>query len=127
MVSDLKLKAENKCFWSEGEAKRSYRRCACSAKPPASQGREAGPSSRRFRRARSSRAAAFEAPARDDTHHISALRSARLPVNLIGSPLIFASRVIGSPINSQSTAPGARRGGPLRLAEQGLHRQHRVR
>ena len=33
----------------------------------------------------------------------SALRSARLPVNLIGSPISYANRLIGSPITSQST------------------------
>ena len=33
----------------------------------------------------------------------SALRSARLPVNLIGSPINYANRLIGSPISSQST------------------------
>ena len=33
----------------------------------------------------------------------SALRSARLPVNLIGSPIDCANRLIGSPITSQST------------------------
>ena len=38
----------------------------------------------------------------------SALRSARLPVNFIGSPINYANRSIGSPITSQSTA-----GGPL--------------
>ena len=30
----------------------------------------------------------------------SALRSARLPVNLIGSPINYANRLIGAPINS---------------------------
>jgi hypothetical protein len=39
----------------------------------------------------------------------SALRSAPLPVNLIGSPTNYANRLIGSPITSQSagyrTAP----------------------
>ena len=34
----------------------------------------------------------------------SALRSGRLPVNLIGSPINYANRSIGSPITSQSTA-----------------------
>ena len=34
----------------------------------------------------------------------SALRSARLPVNLIGSPINYANRLIGYPITSQSTA-----------------------
>jgi hypothetical protein len=34
----------------------------------------------------------------------SAFRSARLPVNLIGSPINYANRLIGSPITSQSTA-----------------------
>ena len=38
----------------------------------------------------------------------SALRSARLPVNLIGSPINYANRLIGSPITSQSTAPACR-------------------
>ena len=38
----------------------------------------------------------------------SALRSARLPVNLIGSPINYASRLIGSPITSQSTGSGLR-------------------
>jgi hypothetical protein len=38
-------------------------------------------------------------------HLSSALRSARLPVNLIGSPINYANRLIGSPITSQSTAP----------------------
>ena len=33
----------------------------------------------------------------------SALRSARLPANLIGSPISYANRLIGSPITSQST------------------------
>jgi hypothetical protein len=33
----------------------------------------------------------------------SALRSARLPVNLISSPINYANRLIGSPITSQST------------------------
>jgi O-phospho-L-seryl-tRNASec:L-selenocysteinyl-tRNA synthase len=33
----------------------------------------------------------------------SALRSARLLVNLIGSPINYANRLIGSPITSQST------------------------
>ena len=33
-----------------------------------------------------------------------ALRSVRLPVNLIGSPINYANRMIGSPITSQSTA-----------------------
>ena len=33
----------------------------------------------------------------------SAFRSARLPVNLIGSPINYANRLIGSPITSQST------------------------
>ena len=33
----------------------------------------------------------------------SALRSARLPVNLIGSPISYANRLIDSPITSQST------------------------
>jgi hypothetical protein len=32
-----------------------------------------------------------------------ALRSARLPVNLIGSPIKYTNRLIGSPITSQST------------------------
>ena len=32
-----------------------------------------------------------------------ALRSARLPGNLIGSPINYANRLIGSPITSQST------------------------
>ena len=36
--------------------------------------------------------------------HGSALRSARLPVNLIGSPINYANRLIGSPITSQSTS-----------------------
>ena len=41
----------------------------------------------------------------------SALRSARLPVNLIGSPISYANRLIGSSITSQSTAQaGAARG-----------------
>ena len=30
----------------------------------------------------------------------SALRSARLPVNLIGSPINYANRLIGSPVSS---------------------------
>jgi hypothetical protein len=34
----------------------------------------------------------------------SALRSARSPVNLIGCPINYANRLIGSPITSQSTA-----------------------
>ena len=38
---------------------------------------------------------------------ISAVRSARLPVNLIGSPINYANRLIGSPITSQSTASGS--------------------
>ena len=49
----------------------------------------------------------------------SALRSARLPVNLIGIPINYANRLIGTPINyanrligspitSQSTGPQAR-------------------
>jgi hypothetical protein len=42
----------------------------------------------------------------------SALRSARLPVNLIGSPVNYANRLIGSPINSQSTDGVARRRRP---------------
>ena len=33
----------------------------------------------------------------------SALQSARLPVNLIGSSINYANRLIGPPINSQST------------------------
>ena len=33
----------------------------------------------------------------------SALRSARLPVNLIGSPIDYANRLIGSPITTQSS------------------------
>ena len=33
----------------------------------------------------------------------SALRSARLPVNLIGSSISYVNRLIGSPITSQST------------------------
>ena len=41
---------------------------------------------------------------RANTH--SAFRSARLPVNLIGSPINYANRLIGSPITSQSTARG---------------------
>jgi hypothetical protein len=40
----------------------------------------------------------------------SALRSARLPVNLIGSPINYADRLIGCPITSQSTAQGGVRG-----------------
>ena len=40
----------------------------------------------------------------------SALRSARLPVNLIGSPINYANRFIGSPITSQSTGGHAGRG-----------------
>ena len=32
------------------------------------------------------------------------MRSARLPVNSIGSPINYANRSIGSPITSQSTA-----------------------
>ena len=39
----------------------------------------------------------------------SALRSARLPVNLIGSPISYASRLIGSPITAQSTGCKRRR------------------
>ena len=39
-----------------------------------------------------------------DTHCSSAVRSARLPVNLIGSPINYANHLIGSPITSQSTA-----------------------
>jgi hypothetical protein len=35
--------------------------------------------------------------------YISALRSARLPVNLIGSPINYANRLISCPITSQST------------------------
>ena len=31
------------------------------------------------------------------------MRSARLPVNLIGSPINYANRLIGSPITSKST------------------------
>ena len=38
-----------------------------------------------------------------DAPQVSALRSARLPVNLIGSPINYANRLIGSPITSQST------------------------
>ena len=38
------------------------------------------------------------------THEASALRSARFPVNLIGSPINHANRLIGSSIISQSTA-----------------------
>jgi hypothetical protein len=34
----------------------------------------------------------------------SALRSARVPVNLIGSPITYANRLISSPITSQSSA-----------------------
>ena len=34
---------------------------------------------------------------------ISALRSARFPFNMIGSPMNHANRLIGSPITSQST------------------------
>ncbi len=34
---------------------------------------------------------------------LSALRSARLPVNLIGYPINYVNRLIGSPITSQST------------------------
>ena len=37
----------------------------------------------------------------------SALRRARLPVNLNGSPINYANRLIGSPITSQSTARGS--------------------
>jgi hypothetical protein len=39
----------------------------------------------------------------------SALRSARLPVSLIGSPINYANRLIGSPITQspQSTAVGS--------------------
>ena len=33
----------------------------------------------------------------------SALRSARIPVNLTGSPISYANRLFGSPITSQST------------------------
>jgi hypothetical protein len=33
----------------------------------------------------------------------SALRSARLPLTLIGSPINYVNRLIGSPITSQST------------------------
>jgi hypothetical protein len=36
----------------------------------------------------------------------SALRSARFPVNLIGAPINYANRLIGSPITSQSTGLG---------------------
>jgi hypothetical protein len=36
----------------------------------------------------------------------SALRSARLPFNLIGSPINYANGLIGSPITLQSTATG---------------------
>jgi hypothetical protein len=45
-----------------------------------------------------------------DSCHVrqySALRSARLPVNLIGSPINYSDRLIGSSITSQSTAPVA--------------------
>ena len=35
------------------------------------------------------------------------VRSARLPVNLIGSPINYANRLIGSPITSQSTGQRA--------------------
>ena len=35
---------------------------------------------------------------------LKALLSARLPVNLIGSPINYANRLIGPPITSQSTA-----------------------
>ena len=41
-------------------------------------------------------------------HPLSALRSARLPVNVIGSPINYANRLIGSPITSLSTALGCR-------------------
>ena len=44
-----------------------------------------------------------------DGSGVSALRTARLPVNLIGSPISYANRLIGSPITSQSTAQA----GPL--------------
>ena len=38
-----------------------------------------------------------------ESRAVSALRSARLPVNLIGSPINYANRLIGSLIISQST------------------------
>jgi hypothetical protein len=38
---------------------------------------------------------------------VSALPSVRFPVNLIGSPINCANRLIGSPITSQSTGSGA--------------------
>ena len=45
----------------------------------------------------------------------SALLSARVPVNLIGSPINYANRLIGSLITSQSTALGC---GSARAATQ---------
>ena len=36
---------------------------------------------------------------------LSALRSAHLPVNLIGAPINYANGLIGSPITSQSAVP----------------------
>ena len=49
----------------------------------------------------------------------SALRSARLPVILIGSPIDYANRLIGSPVNSQSTAGGAAAPGSMHQAPGG--------
>ena len=48
------------------------------------------------------------------------MRSARLPVNLIGSPINYADRLIGSPITSQSTGRDA----ILCAAPQVIQRDH---
>jgi hypothetical protein len=56
------------------------------------------------------------APVKTDPSAPSALRSARSPVNLIGSPINYANRLIGSPVTSQSTEcahPRRTKEGPL--------------
>ena len=65
---------------------------------------------------------------RRNSCRLSALRSARLPVNLIGSPINYTNRLIGSPITSQSTALtlSSIPGGPDSPRWQAAHQQLRA-
>jgi hypothetical protein len=51
------------------------------------------------------------------------LRSARLHVDVTGSPINYANRLIGSPITSQSTGQGATRGKQLLIGEAAAGRE----
>ena len=60
---------------------------------------------------------AVAGPLTSNMHTGSALRSARFPVNLIGSPISYANRLIGSPITSHLQSGSA----PVRWPQCAMH------